>query len=265
MGANAVNGVINIITRGSADTQGGVLTLGAGNLERDASLQYGGRLAPDLTYRVHGEFSDYSAYPMSNGQSADDGWSKPQGGFRLDWTPPGDQVTVQGDLYTASEQPDGFIRGNDVVTSWRHQFNDGSSLQLLSYYDDFERYENGGGPGITVRTYDIELQHNFNIGTWNNIVWGAGERNFSYQFENTALQLVPANQDLNLANIFAQDTISLSQRLKLTVGLKVEAEPYVGSQFMPSIRLAWKATDDVLLWTAISCRAISHAGRREYS
>lgn len=251
-GANAMNGVINIITRNSGETQGGVLTLGAGNLARDASLQYGGRLGPDLTYRVHGEFSDFSSYPQSNGQSGNDGWSKPQGGFRLDWTPPSDTVSVQGDLFTASEPPAGFIRGNDLVTSWQHKFDNGSSLQFLAYYDDSERYENGGGPGFALKTYDVEVQHNFMIGDWNNIVWGAGERNFGYRFENTALQLIPASQNLNLANVFAQDTMSLPHGVKLTLGLKLEDEPYAGVQVMPSIRLAWKATDSLLLWSAVS-------------
>jgi iron complex outermembrane receptor protein len=251
-GANAVNGVINIITRGSSETQGGILTLGAGNLERSTSVQYGGRLGPDLTYRVHGEYASYSAYPQSNGQSADDAWSKPQGGFRVDWTPPGDSLSVQGDLFTADEQPEGFIRGNDLATTWQHKFNDGSSLQLLAYYDDSERYENGGGPGFRLETYDVEVQHNFKVGGWNDIVWGAGERAFRYQFENTSLALVPASQTLNLANIFAQDTISLTQRLKLTLGLKLEDEPYAGVQVMPSVRLAWKATDSALFWAAIS-------------
>ncbi len=251
-GANAVNGVINIITRGSGETPGGVLTLGAGNLQRDASLQYGGRLGADLTYRVHGEFAQYNSYPLANGQNADDGWSKPQGGFRLDWTPPGDSLSVQGDLFTASEQPDGFIRGRDVATTWQHRFDNGSNLQVLAYYDNSERYENGGGPGFNVTTYDLEIQHNFTIGDRNNIVWGAGERNFRYDFENTSLALIPAKQTLNLANLFAQDTISLTRGLKLTVGLKFEDEPYAGPQFMPNVRLAWKATDQVLLWAAVS-------------
>jgi iron complex outermembrane receptor protein len=83
-------------------------------------------------------------------------------------------------------------------------------------------------------------------------VWGAGERALRYTFENTALALVPPEQTLNLANIFAQDTISLSSRVKLTLGVKLEDEPYARWQWMPSLRLAWKATDDALLWAAVS-------------
>jgi iron complex outermembrane recepter protein len=267
-GANAVNGVINIITRPSSDTQGGVLTLGAGNFARDVSLQYGGRLSPDLTYRVHGEFSETNSYNTSGGGSANDAWSQPGGGFRLDWTPRNDTVTVQGDLATETESSEGFNRESDAVASWHHRFEDGSSMQLLAYFDSSTRSVNDGS-SFTVDTYDIEFQHNFKIAGWNHIVWGAGERNFNYVFENTSLALEPPDQRLNLANVFGQDTISLSDTLKLTLGLKLEDEPYAGLQVMPSGRLAWKVTNTVLLWGAIS-RAVRSptpvdANLREYA
>ncbi len=264
-GANAVNGVINIITRASADTQGGVLTLGAGNYERDVAVQYGGRLAPDLTYRAYGEYSVFNSFPQSNGQSAGDGWSQPQGGFRLDWAPPHDSVSLQGDLFTAAEDPNGYIWGRDLATTWHHQFEDGSSVQLLAYYEqDARTVENG--PGFWLTTYDIELQHNFNVGGWNDIVWGVGERSFSYQFENTALALVPSAQTLNLANIFAQDTIPLGHRVKLTLGLKLEDEPYAGPQAMPSVRVAWTPFElDAALGGGVARRPLAHADRCQFA
>jgi iron complex outermembrane receptor protein len=267
-GSNAVNGVINIITRSSSETQGGLLTLGAGNLERDVGLQYGGRISPELTYRVHGEFSSFSSYPQSNGSSADDAWSRPSGGFRLDWNKPDDSISVQGDLLTSQQEPGGFIRGSDAAADWHHDFGNGSKLQLLAYFDNESRANNNSS-SFNVDTYDIELQHNFTVAGWNNIVWGAGERAIAYTFENTTLALVPPKQTLNLANMFAQDTISLSSRLKLTLGLKLEDEPYANWQPMPSVRIAWKATNDVLVWGAIS-RALRSptpvdANLREYA
>jgi iron complex outermembrane receptor protein len=257
-GANAVNGVINIITRKSADTQGGVLEVGGGNLARTASLQYGGQLAQDLSYRIHAEGSDYSQFQTPEGHDAHDGWSKPSGGFRLDWSPPGDTVSLQGDIFHAQEDPNNSIGGRDLVATWQHQLDGGSSLQLLAYYDKESRFEDDGAGGFEIDTYDIELQHSFNLGSWNAIVWGAGDRVFSYEFENTALKLLPATRTLNLANIFAQDTISVTDRLKLTLGLKIEDEPYTGVEPMPSARLSWKVTDSVLLWGAIS-RAVRSA------
>jgi iron complex outermembrane receptor protein len=251
-GANAVNGVINIITRSSSQTQGGSLTVGGGNLEFMAALQYGGRIDDDLTYRVHAEGFEFSPYQTSSGQSAHDGWNKPDGGFRLDWRPPSDQLMLEGDQFAGNITPNGYITGRDVVGDWQHEFGNGSKLQLLAYYDLEGAYVNGGGPGISVETYDAELQHSFTFCGWNNIVWGAGERAFSYQFENTALVLQPPNRTLNLANIFGQDTISLTDRLKLTLGLKVEDEPYARFQFMPSARASFKPWQSVLLWSAVS-------------
>ncbi len=267
-GANAVNGVINIITRSSTETQGGFLTLGAGNQERDAAVQYGGRLTPELTYRLHLEFSDFSASSLSNGNSAGDAWWRPSGGVRLDWNRGADQVSAQGDILTATEQPGGFVRGSDAAATWHHQFAGGSSLQLLAYVDNSSRAVNNGS-SFSVNTYDIEVQHNFTVAGWNAIVWGAGERALRYTFENTALALQPPRQTLNLANIFAQDTISLASRLKLTLGLKLEDEPYAGWQAMPSARIAWKPRDPVLLWAAVS-RALRaptpvDANLREYA
>ena len=267
-GANAVNGVINIITRASSETQGGVLTLGLGTEERDAGVHYGGRLTPELTYRVHGEFSAFSAFPQSNGSSAEDAWSRPSGGFRLDWSPPGDSVSLQGDILGATQNPGGVIRGSDAAADWHHDFANGSKLQVLAYFDNEARGANNGS-SFSVDTYDIEAQHNFTVAGWNDIVWGAGERALMYTFENTALALQPPKQTLNLANIFAQDTVSLASRLKLTLGLKLEDEPYAGWQAMPSARIAWKVTDSALLWAAIS-RALRSptpvdANLREYA
>jgi iron complex outermembrane receptor protein len=138
------------------------------------------------------------------------------------------------------------------MASWRHQFDDGSSVQLQTYYDETGRFTTGGGAGFLLDTYDIELQHSFALDARNAIIWGIGERQTSYRFENTALQLVPSSQTLNLANIFVQDTFSISNQVKLTVGIKGEDEPYVGPQLMPSVRLSWKAADPVLVWAAIS-------------
>lgn len=253
-GSNAVNGVINIITRNSADTQGGLLTLGAGNYELYDGIQYGGRLGPNLTYRVHGEFMHFNAFPKPSGGNANDAWYKPQGGFRLDWTPKGQSLSLQGDFFNAEEQPGGTVRGGDAMVTWRRRLSGGSHLQVLAYYDNAQRWANNG-LGFAIGTYDLEIQHSFKAAGWNDVVWGAGERVIDYQIHVPAgsnLRYQPERATLNLANIFAQDTISLASTLKLTLGLKLEDEPYAGVQPMPSVRIGWNATNHVLFWAAIS-------------
>jgi iron complex outermembrane receptor protein len=250
-GANAVNGVINIITRRSADTQGGVADIGAGNLQRSASLQYGGRISDDLSYRVHMEGSTYSPFKTPQGTDAEDSWATEQGGFRLDWTPAGDRVSVQADSFS-NQEVGGNAAGRDVVANWQHQLDNGSSLQLNAYYDDARR-SGDNGLGFVVDTFNVDLQHNFSVLGWNNIVWGVGERVIDYQLANTqSLAFIPSGRTLNLANIFAQDTLELTDRLKLTLGMKLEDEPYSGVEAMPSARLSWKLADSVLLWSAVS-------------
>ena len=251
-GANAVNGVINIITRKSADLQGGSVGIGGGNLGWGADFRYGGRLAEDLTYAVHAEGSRFYSYKDPNGHDAHDGWTNPQGGFRVDWTPGGDAVSLEGNVADQSETPDDFITGRNVTASWQHQMAGGASFQLLAYYDQIKRYPGEGQGGFSVDTYDVEAQENLALGSWNSVVWGIGERAFSYSIENTALQIVPDHNTLNIADIFAQDTMSLSNSVKLTLGVKVEDEPYTGVEALPDARLSWKATDSLLLWSAVS-------------
>lgn len=254
-GSNAVNGVINIITRSSTDTQGGLLTVGGGNYELYDAIEYGGRLGPDLTYRVHGAFLHFNPFPEPGGGKAGDAWYKPQGGFRIDWSPPGQSLSLQGDIFNASEQPVDTIRGGDAMVTWRRRLSGSSHLQVLAYYDNAQRWTNDNG-GFAVQTYDLEVQHSFKSAGWNDVVWGVGERAINYEIQTpggpTGLRFHPEKATLNLANIFAQDTISLASTLKLTLGLKLEDEPYAGVQPMPSVRLGWNATNHVFFWAAVS-------------
>ena len=225
-GANAVNGVINIVTKGAAATQGGVLDLTGGTNESSAALQYGGKLADDLAYRVYGKGFYQRSFDAGAGVSAHDGWSKPQGGFRLDWTPSADTLTLSGDLYGGAEAQAGaannIISGGNITAQWQHPLDQGSSLDLLTYYDQTRRNTLNGG-GIVLNTYDLEIQHNFSLGSWNSIVWGAGDRIYQYGITDriapaNSLLFVPNGRTLNLANIFTEDHIPLMDRVQLAVG-----------------------------------------------
>jgi iron complex outermembrane receptor protein len=256
-GANAVNGVINIITRKSSDTQGGMVEAGVGNYERRGSTQYGGALSSDLTYRAYAEDAAHDSFRTSVGTSGDDAWTMPQGGFRMDWNPPGDLVTAQGDTYHMSESQSGAanfsMSGQDVLGRWQHDLGGGSSLQLLSYFDQSRRFTQGAGGGFSLDTYDIEVQHSFNLGGWNDIVWGAGDRIDSYNIVGVPVfYFAPTSRTLNLSDIFAQDTVSLLDSLKLILGTKLEHEPYTGYALLPSGRISWKPIDNVLVWSAVS-------------
>ena len=251
-GANAVNGVINIITRHSAATQGTFLEAGAGNRQWGGAAQYGGRVGDNLTYRAYVDGYHFSPTRRIGGGDAEDAWSRPQGGFRVDWSPGNDLVTAEGDMFQASEEPGGSIQGRDLVVTWQHRFTDSSSLQVQAYYDLAKRFTDNGNGGFRVDTYDLSAQHQFNLGAWNQIVWGAEDRVISYEVENTAVLFEPAGRTLNLADVFIQDTISVMPTVKITPGLKIENEPYTGIEPLPSLRVSWKPIEQVLLWSAVS-------------
>ncbi len=260
-GANAVNGVINIITRSSDETQGGVLAIGGGDQERTAALRFGGRISNALTYRLYAKtFIDDDTRNLA-GQPANDHWSKPQAGFRLDWAPSTfDKVTLQGDAYTGyeaqSNAPAQDIRGGNLLARLNRSWQGGSTLQVQIYYDRAERGDEVDGSGFHVDTYDLDVQHSLPLGDRQEIVWGGGYRVSRYRIDGTSsLLFSPASRDLNLANVFVQDSIVLSRTTSLVVGAKIEDDPYSDPQLLPTARLTWTPSQTATLWAAVS-RAI---------
>lgn len=260
-GANAVNGVINIITRKSGETQGGLIDAGGGNLETAVSARYGGRISDGLTYRLYARDFIGANTVDATGANAHDGWYRLQGGFRLDWASTArDTVTFQGDAYKGDENqpgaPDQDISGGDVLGRWTHAGQNGSTLQVQAYFDRTERGTENGGGRFTLNTYDLDLQYNFNAGHHNQVVLGGGYRASDYRIVGTAqLFFQPAARTLSLANVFAQDTVAINERTKLILGLKFEDDPYSGMVTLPNARLSWKVSDSTLLWASAS-RAI---------
>ena len=271
-GANAVNGVINIITRHSRDTQGVALDLSGGARERRASLQYGGALGAGLTYRLYAETADQDHDVTAAGQDTRDGWRQSQAGFRLDWAPGADLLTVQGNIYHGAQQQEvvdtQVVTGHNLTARWSRQLAHGSSLQVQAYYDYLER-RTPGVYGEFLHTYDLDVQHSFTLGGAHEIVWGGGYRRTDDRFpvvpgNITAAPSVqffsPESRSLDFGNLFAQDTVALAPNLKLVVGLKLQDDPYSGLDALPSVRLSWKASDTALLWAAVS-RAVRAPSR----
>jgi iron complex outermembrane receptor protein len=257
-GANAVNGVINIITRPSGDTQGGLIGITAGDREHDLSLRYGGRIGERLSYRVYAKTFYRDDTLTLAGAKARDHWSKPQAGVRLDWSPSDkDIVTLQGAAYHGAEAQAGApaetIDGRSLRARWDRTLSEKSDLQLQAYYDHAERGQEVDGSGFKVDTFDVDVQHSFMIGDRNAVVWGGGYRLAHYSIAGTSTLLwQPPTGTLKLGNLFAQDSISLSNNLKLVLGLKVEDDPYVKAELLPNARLSWTPADGLTLWTAVS-------------
>jgi iron complex outermembrane receptor protein len=258
-GPNAMNGVINVITRSADLAHEPMLKAAAGNMERTVAGRYGGRWHGRTgAWRVYGKFLERDALELQNGQSAENDWHKTQVGFRTDWSHGDDQLTVQGDSYRArldeSGQPNQMVMGHNVLGRWQRP--SGRSLwQVQAYYDYTKRSQPVGGAAFHLHTVDLELQQQLNLERhrW---VWGAGWRLHRYEVTDGAGLLIDPNErDANIGNVFAQDTYELTSTLSLTAGLKVEKTDRDGWVPMPELRLAWQAGPRHLLWAG-AARAI---------
>ena len=257
-GANAVNGVINIITRNAASTSRAFADVDAGTGEQVVGLRLGGAAGPNLNYRAYVRWLHEDAASVPGDGSANDSWHRLGGGFRVDWAPTKqDNVTFQGDAFGGREDEPGNahedISGHDLMVRWNRSISAGAQLQAQAFYDRMERDDRPSGGDFHVDTYDVDLQHSFGLGSRNQIVWGGGARIARYQINGTpGLYFDPANRSLFIADLFVQDTLSVSKAISLTGGLKVEHDPYVGVSLLPSVRLSVKATPSTLIWGAVS-------------
>jgi iron complex outermembrane recepter protein len=268
-GPNAVNGVINIITKSSKDTQGVYVSAGGGDLEEGFfNARYGGN-KKSFNYRVYAMGFDRGPEHHPDGRNFDR-WRAAQGGFRTDWTSGRDAVTVQGDVYdegagervgAASYTPpfsqvlDGtaHLSGGNILARWQRTFSEGQDFQLQVYYDRANHHELNF---IDNRdTYDVDFLDRFRLPGRQQISWGLGAR--ASRGDNptlfSGLVFSPTVRTDKLFTAFLQDEIELVQnRLSLSIGTKFLRTNYTGLQLQPSGRLLWTPTDKHTLWAAFT-------------
>jgi len=252
-GANAVNGVINVITRRATDTRGTLAEAGAGNKERGLSARHGFDLSGGAM-RVYAKAFDRDHTVRADGSAVRDDWRNAQAGFRGDW----DGFTLQGDLYKGSIQ----AIGDDITLSGGNLLGrlTRGSLQLQLYYDNTQR-DIPGSFSERLNTFDAQLQHSFRATPDQFVTWGGGYRHADDRVTNsTQLAFLPEDKTLHWTNVFAQDEIALGSRWRLTLGTKLESNVYTGTDFLPSARLAWKPDPQQLVWSAAS-RAVRAPSR----
>jgi iron complex outermembrane receptor protein len=266
-GANAVNGVINIITKKSSDTQGLYVSAAAGSMLRaDGSIRYGGSIGPDIQYRVFARHSDRANTFLPDGNEHSDQWRFSQTGFALDWTASeADVIMLQGNFYGGTHETlpeDSKVDGQNILTRWSHLFQGGSRLTVQGYYDRTWRRDIPSTITDQLETYDLDFNHTFQIGNIHHFVWGGGYR-FMHnvtQHSTDFVALLPPVRDMKLLNGFIQDEISVfSDRIKLVLGTKVQHHYFSDFEIQPSARLVW-LNPKYTLWGAVS-RAIRAPSR----
>ncbi|MFL6293142.1 MAG: TonB-dependent receptor plug domain-containing protein [Thermoanaerobaculia bacterium] len=266
-GANAVNGIINVITKKAADTQGGLVTAGAGSEEKGfGGVRYGGTLGERGHYRAYGKYYDRDSLVLVDGSDAGDPIQMRQAGFRADWTSTErDAFTFQGDAYEGrvgeTIRDDSDVDGGNLLGRWTRTLAEDSDLELQVYWDRTHRRI----PALFeehLDTLDLDLQHRFPLAGRHDVVWGLGYRWHHDRVGNSpGLAFLPARRDFDLFSLFAQDEVSLlDNRLALTVGTKLEHNDSTGLEVQPSVRAAWKASERRTLWAAVS-RAVRTPAR----
>ncbi len=277
-GANAVNGVVNVISKSAHDTQGLLFEARRGDIDRSGSVRYGGPLGEAGAWRAYAMGFDRRDSLLPGGAEAGDGWQGGQTGFRTDFDAGGGGATVQGDAYYHRHDDGGRLNGGNVLGRWRREWDGGGGLEAQVYFDRTDRYGPPLGavvPSVaeTVETWDVQVQQVLAPHGRHRLVVGGGYRIIDDEFlvgdildaggaplPNFAVD--PTARRLQLANLFIQDEIALTDALSLTLGLKLEDSSYSGLDYLPSARLAWRASETTLLWAAVS-RAVRTPSRVE--
>jgi len=282
-GANAVNGVINIITKSAADTQGGLVAMGAGTEERGfGGVRYGMAMGESTYGRFYAKGFKRDEFVHTTGDDAGDDWDMLRGGFRLDsLLYDHDPVTVQGDIYQGNInqtlnlatlsapysnifEDKSDVSGWNLLTRWQHTLSPTSDFTLQIYYDRTDRED---AVYSEIRdTFDIDLQHQFAAGERHDVIWGLGYRyihdDISSDISNTLI-LDPDSSNDELFSAFVQDKITLIENcLWLTIGSKFEHNDYTGYEIQPNARLFWAPHTDHKLWASIG-RAVRTPSRAE--
>jgi len=284
-GANAVNGVINIITKHTRETQGGLVTAGAGSEERGfGSVRYGGKLSDQANYRVYGKYFSRRGLINAAGVNANDGQQAFRSGGRVDWDPTErDSVTLQGELFQSNlretgtnispatplapfTNKEGFFSGGHVLGRWTRTLSKDSEIELQAYYDRtnrdvFDLHQ-------IIHTFDLDFHNHFKMGQRHDFIWGLGYRVISDWTNTTssnAVQYNPKEETIQLWSVFAQDEFTLvKDKLRLTLGTKLEHDDYSALEVQPTVRLLWTPSNQQTIWGAVS-RAVKTPSRRDRS
>ena len=270
-GPNAVNGVINVITKPARDTHGALVSASGGNEDQGfLNARYGGARGNNLNYRVYAKGFTRSSEVHPDGRNFDD-WRSFQSGFRLDWTAgQRDTFTVQGDIYDEavgeSVQATGYtppfsqvvdstanLSGGNVLAHWRRVINDYSDIQVQVYYDRTNRHEPNFGE--LRNTFDIDFLHRIRLPARNQISWGLGARlSPVHDLEVVSgLTFLPDKRTDYLYTGFVQDDIGLvNHRLSLTLGTKFLRTNFTRPGLEPSARILWTPTEQQSVWAAFT-------------
>jgi iron complex outermembrane receptor protein len=270
-GPNAVNGVINVITKSAKETKGALVSAGGGNFEQGfLNARYGGGNDDGFNYRVYGKGFTRGPEYHPDGQNYDD-WRSAQAGFRMDWQVDNrDTLTLQGDVYdeeagesvgaTSYTPPysqtinsNALLSGENVMARWERSVNDGNDLHLQVYWDRTDRQE--ANFAEIRNTFDVDFLQRVRLPFHQELSWGLGARVDPVDDTEvvSGLQFLPLKRTDYLFTGFVQDEIGLVDgRLSLILGTKLLRTNFTGVAPEPSVRLLWTPSEKQTIWAAFT-------------
>lgn len=265
-GANAVNGVINVISKPAQQTQGALISGGGGTEERAfGAVRFGGRAGEDVYFRVYAKGFERDGSARPDGRGDVDAWGMAQTGFRTDWEPDAhNQLTVQGDYYRGQggqrRAADITHSGGNLLGRWTHRWSESEELQVQAYFDRTRRLDPGEF-GDDLDTFDLDAQYERDFGERHHVMVGAGYRFTRNRVTNfPASAFLPAVLNRSLVSAFVQDEISFrDDAVKVMLGSKFEHNDYTGVEVQPTLRGSWTWNHHV--WWASISRAVRTPAR----
>ncbi len=278
-GANAVNGVINIITRHPKDTQDGLATASVGTEEHvHGAIRYGGKRGEDTFYRIYVKYFNRDDAVYASGDDAADEWSALKAGFRVDWQmSDSDSLMFTGNVYDGRSGTNGTLavpvqetlnteseyNGLNLLGRWERTVSDTSNIMLQLYYDRTDRKEIRLDEIRDI--FDMDFNHQFSVGERHEILWGLGYRFTRDNIDNTPSSIFsPDRRHDDLFSAFIQDDIWLVRdKFRLRIGSKFEHNGYTGFEIQPSARLMLTPSGRYSAWASVS-RAVRTPSRVEH-
>ncbi|MCM8536342.1 MAG: TonB-dependent receptor [Lentisphaeraceae bacterium] len=293
-GANAVNGVINIVTKGARETQGGHVKLATGTLEDLISqFRWGDQISDDVFYRIWGKYSARGASYNSAEQQEVDQWDLASWGGRVDWyATDKDTISIISNFAKSNDVGDRTIQagqttytpfgppipqaapgvysstsvGGDtefdyrnITMRWERVLSSNSGFAVQAYYD-FTR-TNSLSLGEDRETLDLDFRHWMDLNADNSFIYGFGVRTTKDEIESTFITEVgPDNRRASTFSVFFQNTTRLTDDLSFMYGSKIEHNDYTGVEIQPSVRLTYDFSENTTWWASIS-RAVRTPSR----
>lgn len=284
-GTNAVNGIINILTRSAKNTQGDLISAVGGARENSLTARHGGEIARDgedasgISYRLYAKYVDRQHTELANGSTVDDGAYQRLAGFKANWSRGSDELSLSGKAYrgiAGQPQPGSIVisgvkldldairtAGANLNANWAHALDGDGKLNVQVYYDRTQRII----PPVfadTLDIFDVQIQHSLPRLGMHTLVWGGEYRYGKDELVNSQyVGFLPARLNQAWSSIFAQDEMALRDDLRLTLGARLERNDFTGNEFLPNARLAWKFSPNSLLWAAAS-RAVRSPSRLDH-